>query len=310
MDRLRHSWLRLSRLLLFGVRVVAAFVANRGILLAGGVGYNALLSLVPFLTVAVATLSVFFDEASIIAILGPELKQLVPQHADLILHTAGTFLHHQGATGVVSMGFLLFFSGVAFRMLEEAVAAIFGTPATGARRSILVSALIPYGFVVLLMTALFFMTLLTSSLDALGSGDVPVFGVAHSAASRVRLLLRLAGLPGLVVLFAGIYWVLPVVKISLRRALIGGLCAAVLWRLVGFVMAYYFANISTVGLVYGSLATVIVVLIFLEAAFIILLLCAQVIAELEASAAAGLRWYEKRPTAAPLLQIDGAARPI
>jgi len=48
-----------------------------------------------------------------------------------------------------------------------------------------------------------------------------------------------------------------------------------------------------VNLVYGSLATVIVMLLFLEIAFIILLLGAQVIAELESSAAAGLPWYEK-----------------
>ena len=78
-----------------------------------------------------------------------------------------------------------------------------------------------------------------------------------------------------------------------------GLCAAVLWRLVGLFMAYYFTNISIVNLVYGSLATVIVVLLFLEIAFIILLLGAQVIAELEASSAAGLHWYEKPTRALP-----------
>jgi len=48
-----------------------------------------------------------------------------------------------------------------------------------------------------------------------------------------------------------------------------------------------------VNLIYGSFATVIVILLFLEIAFIILLLGAQVIAELEASSAAGLPWYEK-----------------
>jgi hypothetical protein len=38
-----------------------------------------------------------------------------------------------------------------------------------------------------------------------------------------------------------------------------------------------------------------VVLLYLEIAFIILLLGAQLIAELEASPAAGLPWYEKPP---------------
>jgi uncharacterized BrkB/YihY/UPF0761 family membrane protein len=60
-------------------------------------------------------------------------------------------------------------------------------------------------------------------------------------------------------------------------------------------MVYFFTNISMVNAIYGSLATVIVVLLYLEIAFVILLLGAQLIAELEASAAAGVPWYEKPP---------------
>jgi membrane protein len=66
----------------------------------------------------------------------------------------------------------------------------------------------------------------------------------------------------------------------------------VLWRLTAVFMVCFFANISMVNVLYGSLATVIVVLLSLEIVFIILLLGAQVIAELEASFTAGLRWFE------------------
>ena len=297
MHSLRASWTWLKHLLRFVGRVLGSFLRNRGILLAGGVGYNALLSLVPFLTLVVAGLSLFFDKARIMGILRPELRMLVPQHADTILETAATFLQNQAATSVVSIVLLLFFSSVAFRMLEEAVAAILHPSGQAARRSFWVSALLPYLFMLLLMIALLFMSLLTSGLDALGDRSIRLLGLDLSLARSAKLLLRLAALVGLVLLFATIYRVLPVMKVSLRRALIGGLCAAVLWRLVGFFMVYYFTNISMVNLIYGSLATVIVILLFLEIAFIILLLGAQVIAELEASSAAGLPWYEKpRPT--------------
>ncbi|HEY3447379.1 MAG TPA: YihY/virulence factor BrkB family protein [Myxococcales bacterium] len=293
MDWPRRLWTFLSRLLRFGGRVVGAFLSNRGILLAGGVGYNVLLSLVPFLTLAVASLSVFFEEERILGIVRSELNMLVPQHADTILQAVQTFLQNQAATRAVSFVFLLLFSGIAFRMLEEAVAAIFQTHTGLASRRFWVSALLPYVFNLVLMSALFLVTLLNSGLDALGHGSVRLLGVELFLASSARLLLRVAGFAGLVVLFAGIYRFLPVVRISLRRAFIGGFCAAVLWRLVAFLMAYYFTNISMVNLIYGSLATVIVVLLFLETAFVILLLGAQVIAELEASAAAGLRWDER-----------------
>jgi membrane protein len=293
MDRLRDpvTWLR--RLLLFAGRVLRSFSRNRGILLAGGVGYNALLSLVPFLTLTVAALSIFFDEARILQMLRPELTALVPQHADTILQTAQTFLQNQASTRLVSVVLMLFFSSIAFRMLEEAVAAIFHTSGRGALRSFWVSALLPYLFMLLLMVSLLFITLLTASLDALDEHPLRVFALERPVAYGIKLLLRVSGFLGLVLLFAGIYRVLPVVRISVQRAFVGGLAAAVLWRLTATFMVYFFTNISMVNVLYGSLATVIVVLLSLEIVFVILLLGAQVIAELEASSAAGLRWYEK-----------------
>ena len=294
MDRPRHLWTTLKRFLGFVGRIVAAFLRNRGILLAGGVGYNALLSLVPFLTLTVATLSLFFDEQRILGILRPQLRVMVPQHADAILQNVQAFFRNQVTLSVVSIVVLLFFSSLAFRMLEEAVAGIFHVSgATARRRRFWVSALLPYLFIVLLVIGLFVTTLLTSGLDAMGGHSVRLFGVERSLAPTARLLLRLVGFVGLVIAFSGIYRVVPVIRVSLRRALIGGLCAAGLWRLVGLFMVYYFRKISMVNLIYGSLATVIVVLLFLEAAFVILLFGAQVIAELEASATAGLRWFEK-----------------
>jgi YihY family inner membrane protein len=262
-------------------------------LLAGGVGYNALLSLVPFLTLTVTALSIFFDEARILEMLRPELTALVPQHADAFLQAVQMFLQNQASTRAVSLVSMLFFSSIAFRMLEQAVAEIFRTSGRAAHRSFWVSALLPYLFMLLLMVSLFFITLLTATLDALDAHPLGVSALGRPVAYGIKLLLRVSGFLGLVLLFAGIYRVLPVVRISARRAFVGGLAAAVLWRLTAVFMVYFFTNISMVNVLYGSLATVIVVLLSLEIVFIILLLGAQVIAELENSSAAGSRWYEE-----------------
>ncbi|WP_242342853.1 YihY/virulence factor BrkB family protein [Anaeromyxobacter terrae] len=293
MDPVRDAWRWTTQLLLFAGRTLRAFSRNRGILLAGGVGYNALLSLVPFLTLVVAALSLFFDEARILDILRPELTALVPQHADAVLQAAQAFLHTEASTRALSVLAMLFFSSIAFRMLEQAVAAIFHTSSPTAHRSFWVSALLPYLFMLVLMVALLCVTLLTAGLDALDEHQLRMFGLQRPLASGIKLLLRLSGFLGLVVLFGGIYRVLPVVRISARRAFIGGLAAAVLWRLTALFVVYFFANISMVNVLYGSLASVVVVLLSLEIVFVILLLGAQVIAELEASSAAGVRWYEK-----------------
>lgn len=292
MHGVHDAWMWAARLLRFGGRVLSAFSRNRGVLLAGGVGYNALLSLVPFLTLVVATLSILFQEERILGILRPELTALIPQHADAVLEAAQSFLHTPASTRAISVVSMLFFSSVALRMLEQAVAALFHASTRAMHRRIWISVLLPYLFMLVLMVALLCVTLLTAAVDALGERQLRLFGLQRPLASGIRALLRLSELLGLVVLFAGLYRVLPVIKISLRRAAIGGLAAAVLWRLMSLLMGYFFANISTVNVLYGSLATVVVVLLSLEMLFVILLLGAQVIAELEANAAAGLRWYE------------------
>jgi YihY family inner membrane protein len=284
-----------GRLLRFAGRVAGSFLANRGILLAGGVGYNALLSLVPFLAVVVSLLSAVLDEEEILAVLRAEVAELVPQHADTIVGAARTFIEGGGHTGAITALALLFFSSIAFQMLEEAVAAIFHTSVGGARRRLWVSAVLPYLLIALVVAALFALTVTTYALDALGERSVTIFGAGRSLASPVRRVLGVLNFVGLVVAFAAIYRVLPVVRISVGRALVGGLTAAVLWRAVARFLAYYFANVSIANVVYGSLATAVITLLNLEIASIILLLGAQVIAELEASAAAGLPWYERPP---------------
>jgi YihY family inner membrane protein len=294
-DTLRQPGLWTRRVVRFAGRVVVSFFRNRGLLLAGGVGYNALLSLVPFLAVVLAVLTSFFDERQILEVLAAELSELVPQHVDTILGAARTYLAERAPTSVVSGALLLFFSSLAFRMLEEAVAAIFHTSLEGGRRRAWVSAVLPYLFIVLLVAAVFGMTVVTYALDALGGRSVRVFAVDRSLEAPVAWLLGVLNFVGLVVAFAAIYRVLPVVRISVARALLGGLVAAVLWRVVARFLVYFFTHLSMANVIYGSLATAVITMLYLEILFVILLLGAQVIAELEASAAAGLPWWEKPP---------------
>jgi YihY family inner membrane protein len=279
------------RLLRFSGRVVVRFLRNRGLLLASGVGYNALLSAVPFFAITVTALSFIFDERKILETVGAQLKLLVPNHAEAIVEAIETFLRSRDIIGVVGILVLIFFSSIAFRMLEEALEGIFQS--TRKRRRLWVSALLPYVWVLFLGVSLFLVTVIRAGLDALGHHSFVVMGNSLSLAWTAKAAIQLTGLISMVILFTIIYKAIPVAPVSLRRALIGGVTAAAMWEFLGKALAYYFANISLVNIVYGSFATVIVILLSMEAASVILLLGAQVIAELERSAAAGLPWYQE-----------------
>jgi uncharacterized BrkB/YihY/UPF0761 family membrane protein len=74
---------------------------------------------------------------------------------------------------------------------------------------------------------------------------------------------------------------MPVGRLELRHALIGGITAVVLWEITRHILVWYFSTLSLVNVVYGTFATAIIILITLEAGATILLIGAQVIAEYE-----------------------------
>jgi uncharacterized BrkB/YihY/UPF0761 family membrane protein len=74
---------------------------------------------------------------------------------------------------------------------------------------------------------------------------------------------------------------MPVGRLSLNHALVGGVTAGLLWELTRHALVWYYSTISQIGVVYGSLTTAIAVLLSVEIAAILLLFGAQVIAEYE-----------------------------
>ncbi|MEO8614002.1 MAG: YhjD/YihY/BrkB family envelope integrity protein, partial [Luteolibacter sp.] len=74
--------------------------------------------------------------------------------------------------------------------------------------------------------------------------------------------------------------------------LAGGFTATILWELVRHILVYYYTNVSMVNVVYGSMATIIIVLLTLEAIALIILLGAQVIADLQRNANIGIPWHQ------------------
>lgn len=273
-------------------RVFKAFLRNRGILLAGGVGYNILLSIVPLFALLVVLLARVVDETHLLGVLNIQAQHLAPAHAEVLLEAVRALLDTREVIGVLGFPILLLFSSFAFRMLEDALAIIFHAPDTHHQgRSAWVSVLLPYAFMVVLGAGLMALTLLVTLASSLNAMWLALFGRELPMAGLSEPVLNLASFLGVFLLFSAIYKVLPVVRVSLRRAIIGGLVAALLWEAVRLLLVYYFANISFVNAVYGSLATLIVVLLSLEVGAIIVLLGAQVIAELERNARLGLPWH-------------------
>lgn len=265
----------------FAWRVLKGFRANQGLLLAGAVAYYALLSIVPLLILVIIALSHVIDQAELLQTLGRYLEWLMPVQSRAVVAELATFLDHRDVIGWVLLATMLFFSSLAFTVLENAMSVIFLHRIAVRRRHFIVSALLPYCYIVSLGAGLLVVTLVSGGLRAMGEETVDVLGREWSLSGVSGLLLYLLGLAGEIFLLTSVYMVMPVGKLSWRHALIGGVTAALLWEITRHLLVWYFSTLSQVNIVYGSLTTAIVVLLSLEIAATLLLLGAQVISEYE-----------------------------
>jgi membrane protein len=265
----------------FAMQTLKGFRANQGLLLAGAVAYYTLLSIVPLLILIVIALSHVIDQAELLSTLGRYLEWLVPGQSKSIVRELANFLEHRDVVGWVLLATMIFFSSLAFSVLENAMSVIFLHRVAVRRRHFLVSALLPYCYILFLGIGLLVVTLVSGVLQAMGQERVDFLGRTWSLGGVSGVLLYLLGIGGEICMLTSIYLVMPVGRLSLRHALIGGVTAALLWEVTRHVLLWYFATLSQVSVVYGSLTTAIVVLLSLELAATVLLLGAQVISEYE-----------------------------
>ena len=269
----------------FAWATLRAFRANQGLLLAGAVAYYALLSIVPLLILTVIALSHVVPQAELLSTLNRYLEWLVPGQSHAIVAELAGFLAHREVMGWLLLVSMLFFSSLAFTVLENAMSVIFQHRVVARRRHYLVSVLIPYAYILCLGLGLLLATLVAGSLQVAGrdavAADAPFAWQQWLLGQVPGVLLYLLGLVGEVFVLTSVYLVMPVGRPSLAHALWGAVAAAALWELSRHGLVWYFSTLSQIGTVYGSLTTAIAVLLSLEVAATLLLLGAQAIAEFE-----------------------------
>jgi len=277
----------LSHPLSFVLQVLKGFRANQGLLLAGAVAYYSLLSIVPLLMLVVVALSHVIAEEELLRTIGHYLEWLVPGQSKAIVTEVAHFLDNRSVIGWLLLLTMLFFSSLAFTVLENAMSVIFNHRVAIRRRHFLISAVLPYCYILCLGVGILLITLVAGGLQVMGDESVRFLRRDWGLEGLSGALLYLLGLTGEILVLSSIYLVMPVGRLSFTHALIGGVTAALLWEIARHVLVWYFSTLSQVNVVYGSMTTAIVVMFSLEIGATLLLLGAQVISEYERVARGG-----------------------
>jgi membrane protein len=271
----------MGRLFSFLLRVLRGFRRNQGLLLSGAIAYYTLLSIVPMSILALIVLTNFIEEQQLIHTLSTYLEMVIPGYAATLTEQVRVFLEHRKAVGIIGFLVMLFFSSMAFSILGQAISAIFSQRPGIHRRNLLISAIIPYVYIFVMGLGIVLVSFITGAIETLKSRQLTVFGLNLNLESSTVVVLYLIGILAEMLMLTSFYLVMPQVRIRFHHALVGGIVTTVLWEITRSVLVWYYAVISMVNLIYGSIATVVVALLSIEVVALILLLGAQVIAELE-----------------------------
>jgi uncharacterized BrkB/YihY/UPF0761 family membrane protein len=149
------------------------------------------------------------------------------------------------------------------------------------RRHFLISAIMPYLYILLLAIGLLTVSAISAALYAANDQSITLFGYTFTLRGTTATVIYILGLIGEVLLLTSLYIVMPVGRLVFKHALIGGLTATLLWELTRHFLVWYFSTLSLVNVIYGSFTSTIIILLSCEAAALILLFGAQVIASYE-----------------------------
>lgn len=245
-----------------------AFSADNGFLLGAAVSFYAFLSLFPLLLLVVGVLGF---------VLGS------PEHAEALLtHVLGSFvvspntmdmlrdvMHGRSAATGIGLAVLIWSGTSALVVLEQAMNLAWRATERRSyvkRRAIALLMLVVGGVLVALSLGL------TAMIHAIAAIDSPL-------ASRLSTLWRLLAYPipaiASVMLFALMYKLLPYARVTWRAALVGGLFAGILWEIAKHAFALYVLHWAGYSRVYGSLASVILLMVWIDYSSTIAILGAE-----------------------------------
>ena len=230
---------------------------------------------------ALIVLSHFIEEVQLIHTLSTYLEMVIPGYAATLTEQVRIFLEHRKVIGIIGFLVMLFFSSIAFRVLENAMSVIFFHRVRIRRRNLLISAIIPYVYILFMGLGILMVSYIAGAIETLENRQLIIFGWSLSLGGTSGVVLYVLGIVGEVLMITSLYLVMPLVRIKFRHAVTGGMTVTILWEITRHVLVWYYSVLSRVNLIYGSFATAVVALLSIEAVALIILLGAQVIAELE-----------------------------
>jgi membrane protein len=261
---LKHTTVRLV------VHTIQELGADDATHMAAGVSYYAILSLFPLILALIAILGIFLPSETIQEEIFDFFERNLPGTVDVLRENIDQVIQLRSAIGAVGIVLLLWTASAMFGAVNRTINRAWDVHQD---RPLHIRKLRDLSMA-LGISILFFISLgATSVYSIMRSTDLPVIGTALDIGARL-----LAFLPSFAI-FLILYKFIPNTKTYWRYVWPGALLAAVLFEISKSIFVLYLDRFATYELVYGSIGSVIALLVWIYVSAFILILGAEFSAE-------------------------------
>lgn len=224
----------------------------------GNFTYNALLAMLAFMAAVSAAVGLLAASSTFSREATKALESLVPVIGSAPDQTLDVMRTYKGIVGVIGLVGLIWTSTKIFGAMEWGFCRIWGSDRRGYARRKLLGALFISGVGLMFLVVLF----VQFGSSALWDWMVGPSGAVHGIG--VRVAKPAFGFGVNFGLFLFIYKVVPTVKQGYRTIMVGAVVSAAACFGMQYLISWYFSSVSRMPAVYGSLSTVVVLIIWLH----------------------------------------------
>jgi|YelNatPaOPRAMG01_1025707.scaffolds.fasta_scaffold02175_14 membrane protein len=254
------------------------FMADTCLSHAAALSFYVILSIIPLLFVLISIGSYIVGSTHnffiyIISI----LKQFIPDISSAVVSDVGNLLKKRSAIGIIGFVFLLFSSDLAILEAKRSLDVIFRlerrkNPLFIKGKSMLV--------ILLSGVIVSFLFIITPVFKILIKLDLPFISTTLYILAQI-LSSRIFAFIMIFFLFTSAYYFLPSKRIGKRYIVMAGGITTILWTIVRVLFSWYLAHHSKLNVVYGSLAAIIVTILWVYYTSLVFLFSAEFVSSLK-----------------------------
>lgn len=262
----------IKRIPALGVYVFKRMEQNRLKMVAGHLAYVTLLSIVPLVAVVFSMLSAFPMFKSLkVQIEQYVYQNFIPAAGDIIQQNLTEFVENASKASAIGIAFLILFALLLISNIDKVLNQIWRSPN---KRPLVISFSIYWMVITLGPLFLGASLAISSYIITLGGLEQGMFG------GVMEFVLRWLPLLFSILAFLMMYLLVPNVRVRFIDALIGAIVAAALFELSKKGFSLYISNFPSYQAIYGALAAIPILFVWVYLSWIVVLIGAELTASL------------------------------